>query len=82
MKLGELISALTVSGPAPGPWTRREVTAVVQDSRRAAPGSLFVAVRGFHSDGHQFIPQAVRQGAVAVVAEEEAWRSRPSRLRR
>ena len=70
MKLGELISALTVNGPAPGPWTQREVTAVVQDSRRAAPGSLFVAVRGFHSDGHQFIPQAVRRGAVAVVAEE------------
>lgn len=72
MKLGELVSALTVNGPAPGPWSRREVTAVVQDSRRAAPGSLFVAVRGFHSDGHQFISQAVGQGAVAVVAEESA----------
>jgi UDP-N-acetylmuramoyl-L-alanyl-D-glutamate--2,6-diaminopimelate ligase len=72
MKLGELVSALMVNGPAPGPWSRREVTAVVQDSRRVAPGSLFVAVRGFHSDGHQFISQAVRQGAVAVVAEESA----------
>ncbi len=72
MKLDELVSALTVNGPAPGPWSRREVTAVVQDSRRAAPGSLFVAVRGSHSDGHLFIPQAVGQGAVAVVAEESA----------
>jgi len=72
MKLGDLVSALTANGPAPGPWSQREVTAVVQDSRRAAPGSLFVAVRGFHSDGHQFISQAVRQGAVAVVAEEKA----------
>ena len=72
MKLGELVSALMVDAPAPGPWSRREVTAVVQDSRRAAPGSLFVAVRGFHSDGHQFISQAVRQGAVAVIAEESA----------
>jgi UDP-N-acetylmuramoyl-L-alanyl-D-glutamate--2,6-diaminopimelate ligase len=72
MKLGELVSALTVNGPAPGPWGRREVTAVVQDSRRAGPGSLFVAVRGFHSDGHQFIPQAVGQGAAAVIAEENA----------
>lgn len=72
MKLGELVSALTVNGPTPGPWSQREVTAVVQDSRRAAPGSLFVAVRGAHSDGHRFIPQAVGQGAVAVVAEEKA----------
>ena len=72
MKLGELISALMVNRPASGPWTQREVTAVVQDSRRAAPGSLFVAVRGFHSDGHRFISQAVGQGAVAVIAEESA----------
>ena len=72
MKLGELVSALPVNGPIIGPWAEREVTAVVQDSRRAAPGSLFVAVRGYHSDGHQFIPQAVRQGAVAVIAEENA----------
>ena len=72
MKLGDLVSALTVNVPITGTWSQREVTAVVQDSRRAAPGSLFVAVRGFHSDGHRFIPQAVGQGAVAVVAEESA----------
>ena len=64
MKLGELVSALMVNGPAPGPWSRREVTAVVQDSRRAAPGSLFVAVRGFHSDGHQFIPKKIKNRAI------------------
>ena len=72
MKLGELVSVLSVNGPVPGPWSQREVTAVVQDSRRAAPGSLFVAVRGYHSDGHRFIPQAVGQGAAAVVAEASA----------
>jgi len=72
MKLGELVDLLTVSGPIPGPWRQREVTAVVQDSRQAAPGSLFVAVRGFHSDGHRFISQAVGQGAAAVIAEESA----------
>jgi UDP-N-acetylmuramoyl-L-alanyl-D-glutamate--2,6-diaminopimelate ligase len=31
-----------------------------------------VAVRGFHSDGHQFISQALKQGAVAVVAEQKS----------
>jgi UDP-N-acetylmuramoyl-L-alanyl-D-glutamate--2,6-diaminopimelate ligase len=70
MKLGELVSALDGVGELPGPWRQREVTDLVQDSRKASPGAVFVAVRGFHSDGHHFIPQAVRQGAAAVVVEE------------
>jgi len=70
MKLGELVSALDGVAELPGPWRQREVTNLVQDSRKASPGAVFVAVRGFHSDGHQFIPQAVRQGAAAVVSEE------------
>ena len=72
MRLGELVSALDGVGELPGPWRQREVANLVQDSRKASPGAVFVAVRGYHSDGHQFIPQAVRQGAVAVVAEEKA----------
>ena len=72
MRLGELVSALEGVGELPGPWRQRKVTDLVQDSRKASPGAVFVAVRGFHSDGHQFIPQAVRQGAAAVVAEEQA----------
>jgi UDP-N-acetylmuramoyl-L-alanyl-D-glutamate--2,6-diaminopimelate ligase len=48
----------------------REVFDIAHDSRKVRPGSLFVAVRGFNSDGHQFIPQAVARGAVAVIAEE------------
>jgi len=69
MTLRELVSVLPVQEPVAGPRAELEVTDVVQDSRKAVPGSLFVAVRGFHSDGHHFIPQAVRQGAVAVVAD-------------
>ena len=72
MKLGELVSVITDAGALPAPWQQREVSAVIQDSRAAAAGALFVAVRGFHSDGHQFIPQAIRQGAVAVVADANA----------
>ena len=47
------------------------VTSVTSDSRQIAPGSLFVAYQGVAVDGHQFIPQALAQGAVAVVAERE-----------
>jgi UDP-N-acetylmuramoyl-tripeptide--D-alanyl-D-alanine ligase len=41
---------------------------VVIDSRDAEPGSLFVAFKGARVDGHDFAAQAVRAGAVAVLA--------------
>src|SRR5580693_6217127 len=40
---------------------------VVIDSRRAAPGGLFVAVPGERMDGHDFAAGAVAAGAVAVL---------------
>ncbi|MEK6710275.1 MAG: UDP-N-acetylmuramoyl-L-alanyl-D-glutamate--2,6-diaminopimelate ligase [Nitrospinota bacterium] len=48
-----------------------EVSGVACDSRRAAPGDLFVAVRGFQADGHLFAAQAVQAGAAAVALERE-----------
>lgn len=42
---------------------------VVIDSRRATPGALFVAFRGEHVDGHDFIDSAVANGAVAAITE-------------
>jgi UDP-N-acetylmuramoyl-L-alanyl-D-glutamate--2,6-diaminopimelate ligase len=48
-----------------------EVTALAYDSRRVAPGTLFFAVPGIHVDGHDFVPEAVAGGAVAVVVEHE-----------
>jgi UDP-N-acetylmuramoyl-tripeptide--D-alanyl-D-alanine ligase len=43
---------------------------VVTDTRVLRPGDLFVALRGERFDGHDFIPDAIRGGAVAVVVEE------------
>lgn len=40
------------------------------DSRNVEAGDLFVAVKGSHVDGHQFIAKAIEMGAVAVVCEE------------
>lgn len=48
-----------------------EVTNICYDSRRAVPGSLFVAIRGAHVDGHGFIAEAVDRGAVGIVGERE-----------
>jgi UDP-N-acetylmuramoyl-L-alanyl-D-glutamate--2,6-diaminopimelate ligase len=47
-----------------------EISAIVFDSRKVVPQSLFVAVRGMQSDGHDYIEQAIKQGAVAIVCED------------
>lgn len=46
------------------------ITGMVFDSRRVQPGNLFVALSGSPTDGHQFIPDAVSRGAVAIVGVE------------
>ena len=71
MKLGQLLTVLNAPSNLSADQRDREVADIAYDSRRVKPGSLFVAVRGFNSDGHRFIPQAVEQGAVAVVSEFE-----------
>jgi UDP-N-acetylmuramoyl-L-alanyl-D-glutamate--2,6-diaminopimelate ligase len=45
------------------------VSEVTHDSRRAGPGALFVAIRGFAADGNAFVGSARGRGAVAVCSE-------------
>ena len=46
-----------------------EICGLAYDSRRVEPGFLFAAWAGARADGHAFVPQAVAQGAVAVLCE-------------
>ena len=46
-----------------------KISEITCDSRKVAPGDLFVAVPGVSVDGHDYIPQALDAGAAAVVAE-------------
>ncbi len=50
--------------------TEIEVNKICFDSREVESGSLFIALRGTKSDGHQFITSCISKGAVAVVCEE------------
>ena len=49
-----------------------EIDAVCNDSRKVTRGCVFVAVKGFASDGHEYISRAIGMGAKAVVYEDEA----------
>ncbi|RKX44393.1 MAG: UDP-N-acetylmuramoyl-L-alanyl-D-glutamate--2,6-diaminopimelate ligase [Verrucomicrobia bacterium] len=48
-----------------------EIEGIAYDSRRVVPGGLFVAVRGHKADGAQYITEALSNGAVAVVSEND-----------
>ncbi|MBI3600974.1 MAG: UDP-N-acetylmuramoyl-L-alanyl-D-glutamate--2,6-diaminopimelate ligase [Nitrospinae bacterium] len=50
----------------------REISAVCYDSRQVKNGSIFVAVKGLKSDGHNFLNDAVEKGARAVVVENNS----------
>ncbi|MEQ8247869.1 MAG: UDP-N-acetylmuramoyl-L-alanyl-D-glutamate--2,6-diaminopimelate ligase [Alphaproteobacteria bacterium] len=51
-----------------GRASRIEVAGITADSRAVLPGYLFAALQGLRADGTQFIPDAIKQGAVAVLA--------------
>ena len=69
--LDDLIAGLgTLIGFRRGEDGTRTVTGVTCDSRAIGPGAVFVAVRGFSTDGHRFIDAAVKAGAAAIVCEE------------
>ncbi len=50
-----------------------EITDIVIDSRAVKPGSLFVAMRGKFSDGHDYVQQALDKGAAAAVGERDRF---------
>jgi UDP-N-acetylmuramoyl-L-alanyl-D-glutamate--2,6-diaminopimelate ligase len=49
--------------------TKKTLLDLTFDSRKAAPGVLFIAVKGTRTDGHDFIPAAIASGAEAIVCE-------------
>jgi UDP-N-acetylmuramoyl-L-alanyl-D-glutamate--2,6-diaminopimelate ligase len=66
--LDHLIAHLSSDASVTGPRSA-VIESLTTDSRNASPSSLFVALRGEHTDGHRFIGQAIGNGAAAVVAE-------------
>ena len=69
MKLKELLSGISVLETTAD--LEMNIEHVAYDSRKVQPGSLFVAISGFASDGNRFIPMAVEKGAIVVVTAKK-----------
>ena len=78
MTLSELLRAVSAHQPFSNLLTQAElstdptVTGVVYDSRQAAAGSVFVALRGQQADGTSYVREAVTRGAIAIFSEAPA----------
>lgn len=49
----------------------REISAVVNDSRKAIQDCLFICIKGAVSDGHKYIPDVVAKGATTLIVEDD-----------
>ncbi len=67
MKLTELLRVISHDGKG---FADVEITGITADSSKVKDGYVFFALKGEKTDGAQFIPQAVTNGAVAVVVDE------------
>lgn len=70
LRLSELIPEAARPGAAPA--RDPEILGLAADSREVRPGYLFAALTGTRHRGRDFIPDAVKHGAVAVLAEPDA----------
>ncbi|HBR23245.1 MAG TPA: UDP-N-acetylmuramoyl-L-alanyl-D-glutamate--2,6-diaminopimelate ligase [Firmicutes bacterium] len=55
-----------------------QISGIAHDSRQVKHGDLFICIKGYHSDGHDYIAEAARAGAAAVLIQED--RSFPAGL--
>ncbi|MCK1984014.1 MULTISPECIES: UDP-N-acetylmuramoyl-L-alanyl-D-glutamate--2,6-diaminopimelate ligase [Peribacillus] len=67
MKLHKLLSYLHSLFPYEG--ENPEITSIENDNRKVIDGSLFVCIKGYTVDGHDFAQLAVEHGAAAIIAE-------------
>lgn len=69
MLLDQLVSGLDIKGRSGRIDT--EIKGVAVDSRKVRKGYLFVCIEGFKTDGHDYIPTAIENGAAALLVQKE-----------
>ena len=48
-----------------------DITSICYDSRKVKKNSIFICINGNKVNGHDFINEAIKNGAIAIVVEEE-----------
>jgi UDP-N-acetylmuramoyl-L-alanyl-D-glutamate--2,6-diaminopimelate ligase len=71
VELTKLINSISVIQVA-GDLQRKEISKIHYDSRQVTSNSIFVAIKGYKTDGHKFILDAINKGAEAVVLEDNS----------
>lgn len=75
---GKLSEALRVA--ASFALTHKTISGFSIDSRTIRPGEAFIAIKGPRHDGHDFVPQVLKRGAVAAIVSEERRMTYPSEI--
>src|SRR4051812_18569247 len=69
MKLVKLLESLGLGPQKDIDVKDIDILGIQKDSRKIKKGDLFVAISGYESDGHGYIAEAIKNGAVAVLGE-------------
>lgn len=70
MELTQLINNVKVIKVV-GEIQRTDISSITYDSRKVEKNSVFAAIKGYKTDGHKFILEALSKGAAAVILEDE-----------
>lgn len=73
MKISRLFELAGLSAPN---TPDQEISQIIFDSRKASPSSIFVALRGDHTDGHLYIEKALAHGCPVAISEESRFSNR------
>lgn len=68
MKLSSIVKGLNIKNISG--TLNAEISDIVYDSRKVKKNSLFVCLKGYDSDGHNFINDAIAKGASAILSEK------------
>lgn len=68
-KLINSVHAIQVTGEI----ERKDISAIISDSRKVVKGSVFVAIKGFRSDGHDYVLDAISKGATVIVLDRDIF---------
>ena len=71
MELTQLLNSVKVIQVI-GEVQRQDISGIYYDSRKVIKNSVFVAVKGYKTDGHNYILDAINKGAIAIILEDNS----------